>query len=127
MTRPMTQRPPDKAADQWIDTFRDVFLRDDSGVRVLTFLAAKWGFFNRKLDTEEKRVQRQCFMDLMICCGVFENDTAEQLIRLLLVQPEPPKSSANGAWKWLLDWKRVRTRRIDQVAPPVQNTERNTT
>jgi hypothetical protein len=73
---------PDRAVDEWIDLFRDVFLRNESGIRVLSMLAARWGFFDRSVTTEERRIQRQCFMDLLICCGVFDRPGME-LVALL--------------------------------------------
>jgi hypothetical protein len=109
---------PDRAVDEWIDLFRDVFLRNESGIRVLSMLAARWGFFDRSVTTEERRIQRQCFMDLLICCGVFENDTGERLLRLLLGQPDP-KRRIDRVWNWLLSWQHVRTRRQEEITKDV--------
>jgi hypothetical protein len=112
-------RPPldDRAVDAWIDTFRDVFLRSDSGVRVLSYLAARWHFFDRTLDTEERRVQRQCFVDLMIHCGVFEQDTGDQVMSALLRQPPVALGSVARALHWLDSWRRIRTKRLDLPQP----------
>jgi hypothetical protein len=75
---------PGFPVDAWIDRFREVFGRTEAGGRVLSFLASYWHFLDRSLLTEEQRIQRQCFMDLLICCGMLAQDTGDQVMDRLL-------------------------------------------
>lgn len=112
MQRPGSKPVVDHAPEQMRNAFRDVFLRNDSGTKVLSFLAAFWGFFDRSLNTEAKRVQRQCFMDLLIFCGVLADDTRDRMMQQLLGQPETDEEIDRVA-AWIKSWPSVRTKRHD--------------
>ena len=95
--------------DAWIDCFRAVFLGSDEGKRALAFLAKHWHFYDRSLRCEEWCVQRQCFIDILICCGVWQNDVQMASLRSLVEQTQP--TSPERISGWLRSWGGLRTKR----------------
>ncbi len=94
--------------EQWIARFRSVFL-SDTGLQCLSFLADMWHFQSRELPTPEWVVQRQCFMDLLICCGLVDTSILQPTLRALAQQEE-----GNKFWGWLLKWRALRVPRAPQ-------------
>jgi len=93
----------DGSVNEWTDCFRSVFVQSDAGRRVLRFLASHWHFLERSLPCEEWRVQRQCFLDLLMFCGIVDPQTNDRVIEAILEgaldhmanlrcprRPEPP-------------------------------------
>jgi hypothetical protein len=74
---------PSVNVDEWIDCFRSVFMTA-AGKRALLFLAKHWHFIDRTLPSEEWKAQRQCFVDLLGCCGMTQDDVIEQLLGHML-------------------------------------------
>ena len=99
--------------DVWIDTFREVFCRSDAGVRALSYLASQWHFLARDLLTEEQRVQRQCFVDLLRYCGIVDADTGSQVMQLFLGQ-DTSLSRAQRFVNWFHGLTRIRTKRTSE-------------
>ena len=96
--------------DEWIDRFRAVFLsNEDSGLAVLMFLAQYWHFYDRALLTEEHRVQRQCFIDILICLGFW--DAVPNRAILGLFQQPKPQTTAERFLNWFRNLAHIRTER----------------
>ncbi len=99
--------------DRHIDLFRRVFFGhpNNDGVKVLLFLAEHWHFFDRTLLTEEWQVQRQCFIDLLICLGVWREDVWQQDLEALIFPTEP--KVPNRMVTWFQRLSQIRTKRMD--------------
>lgn len=95
--------------DLWIDRFRSTLLQDESDMKVIVFLAKYWHFFDRSTPTEECMVKRQCFIDLLICCGVWENEVFDQSLLGLLRQE--PKSARSRICDWFKSFGEFRVSR----------------
>jgi hypothetical protein len=115
--RPVTMHPYEIRgvnADEWIDRFRQCFFaNEEAGLAVLGFLADHWHFYQRQLLTEDQIIQRQCFVDLLICLGVWEPDLARRRLLTLLVQEEEPQTVRQRLHGWLRGLRQMRTKRND--------------
>jgi hypothetical protein len=85
--------------DYWIDTFRRVFPSDSQDAqKVLWFLAKHWHFFDRRLACEEWVVQRQCFIELLMCLGLWGDDIWEQGLGKLAQPAKMPVALRIRLW-----------------------------
>ena len=97
--------------DQWIDRFRNTLLREEGDVQILLFLAKSWHFLDRSTPTEECRIKRQCFIDLLICCGVWENEVFDRSL-LELLRQDLGMSTKNRLLNWLRSLSSIRVSRV---------------
>lgn len=101
-------------ADQWIDRFRQCFYaNEEAGLAVLGFLAHHWHFYDRQLLTQDHIAQRQCFVDLLICLGVWEPDLGPRRLEGLLRQDVEPRTIKHRWREWWRHLRTLRTKRTD--------------
>jgi len=68
----------------WIATFRAALFDNGADYQAMYWLGLAWHFFDARLDTEEARIQRQCFVELLIYSGVWLPDQCESVFTSLV-------------------------------------------
>ena len=101
--------------DEWIDRFRQVFFSNpEAGRKVLVFLGNHWHFFRRRTVSVEWQVQRQCYIDLLICLGVWQTDTEDQIMQAILEDHDEEPSRTKRLVLWLRRLGGIRTNRVEK-------------
>ena len=71
------------AHEETIQLFRAAFFATDADFEAMYVLARLWHFFDAKLETEEARYQRQCFIDLLVYSGMWQPETSRDIFAAL--------------------------------------------